>query len=597
MEERSRLSHPPPALIPHLPIKLLHRARSPAHWIAALTALVGAGLLLYCEWTARPLWVDEEMLLLNVRDRGFAGLAGPLWLDQSAPLGWLALERLVLLTLGSGERAVRLVTVLFGMATLATAVWIGRRWMTPVGAAILALLCSIGQWMVFFTLELKHYSADMFLAMLLPALGAWALEAEDGSNGLKRRITVWWTVAVIGQWFGNGALFVTPGCAVVLFVECWRRGWRAASWNAVAGFVWLASFGLLYLLVLRHALGNAYLQNYWSFAFPPASAGVIGTLGWLLGQFEPFAVKPAGTSLGGMFWLASAAGIVLAIATTRRGLASRGDFQPGLLGLMVGTVPLSAAVLAVLHLVPTFERLALWVVPALYVGVGLCADASLSLASPPAPAPATAGRKDRRGRLALAVVAAVGAGAVCVDIFQQGTAALSARPQSNYGLDDRRSVRWLMTMRQPGDALMTTHFGLAALWWYGRLDISGPLRGGSLRDGTPIFEVGHLPPGRDCDQAAERMNAALNGHARVLVYLGFRLNVEAPGFDRLVLEHLGRRGSLVGYQPYAEESRVAIFDLGKAPLKKVTIPLAPGEHPAEMPAAIGCLAIKPASRW
>ena len=197
----------------------------------------------------------------------------------------------------------------------------------------------------------------------------------------------------------------------------------------------------------------------------------------------------------------------------------------------------------------------------------------------------------------MAVAAGVTACAVCVDIVKRGIEALSVRPYSNYGLDDRRSVRWLMAARRPGDVLMTTHFGLAALWWYGRLDVSGPGRGGSLPDGTPIFEVGHLPPGRDCDQGAREMTAALSGHSRALVYLGFRLNVEPPGFDRLVLESLAKRGVLVAYQPYAEESRVAVFDLGRAPLDGLTVPLAPAIFAAQVPAADGCLAITPARRW
>ncbi len=106
-----------------------------------------------------------------------------------------------------------------------------------------------------------------------------------------------------------------------------------------------------------------------------------------------------------------------------------------------------------------------------------------------------------------------------------------------------------MAERRPGDVLMTTHFGLAALWWYGRLDISGPGRGGGLPDGTPIFEVGYLPPGRDCDQGTRGMDTALNGHSRALVYLGFRLNVQAPRVRSSRLESLAKRGVLVGYQP------------------------------------------------
>ena len=104
-------------------------------------ALAGAAVLIYWWRAARPLWVDEEMLALNVRDRTFTELLGPLWLDQAAPLGWLALERTALLTFGLTERAMRLLPVLFGVSTLLTCLWIGRRWMTPVGSAILVLLC------------------------------------------------------------------------------------------------------------------------------------------------------------------------------------------------------------------------------------------------------------------------------------------------------------------------------------------------------------------------------------------------------------------------------------------------------------------------
>src|SRR5262245_25146876 len=141
-----------------------------AYWVAASIAVLGCGVLIYWLAVARPLWVDEEMLALNARDRSFAQLAGSLWLNQSAPFGWLALERLVMLTLGTSEPAVRLLTVCFGIGTLVAATWIGRRWMTPFGAAVLVATCAFGEWLVFFVLELKHYSSDAFWALLLPAL-------------------------------------------------------------------------------------------------------------------------------------------------------------------------------------------------------------------------------------------------------------------------------------------------------------------------------------------------------------------------------------------------------------------------------------------
>jgi hypothetical protein len=553
----------------------------PTYGIPALAALAGAGILVYWTATARPLWVDEEMLLLNVRDRGFAGLAGALWLDQSAPLGWLVLERLALLTLGSGERAVRLLTVLFGIGTLFTGVWIGRRWMSPAGATVLVLLCALGEWIVFFTLELKHYSADTFWALFLPALAVWALEDSNSPNAaLPRRIAMWWIVAAIGQWFGNGALFVTPACAVVLCLERWRRaGLRAASWTALAGALWLVSFAVNYALVLRHALANTYLKNYWAFAFPQLSGGPSESVRLLLSQFGEFALKPGGSSLSAAFWLAVAIGVVFALATRRP------------LGLMVATVPFSAAALAVFHVVPIFERLALWVLPAIYLAIGLCVDAALWLA----------GRARPLGRaigLVLGLATGATAGLVAVNVAQRGVGALESRPRSNYGLDDRSSVRWLLAAHRPGDVILTTHYGLAALWWYGGLDISDVDGGGRLADGSQIFEIGHVPPGRGCNGSSDQLGNVMSGHDRVIVYLGFRLNVEPVGFDNLVLQELGRRAGLVSYKKFAEESHLAVFDVTRTPTETLTLPTSPGSSIGQAPpTATGCIAIQPARRW
>ena len=149
---------------------------------AIAIAIVGAGLQVFHWALARPMWLDEEMIAINVRERALMDLAGPLWLGQSAPFGWLVVQRVVLLTLGDSERALRLVPLLFGLATLPTAVWVGRRWAGGVGAALLALLCTFGQWVSHYSIELKHYSADIFLALLIPALAAARLERKVQST-------------------------------------------------------------------------------------------------------------------------------------------------------------------------------------------------------------------------------------------------------------------------------------------------------------------------------------------------------------------------------------------------------------------------------
>jgi hypothetical protein len=577
-----------------------HTDKGNRSWIPVAIALLGAGVLI--SWTSigKTLWVDEEMLGLNARFRPFSGFGGALWLDQSAPLGWLLLERLILMVLGTGERAARLLTTAFGVATLGAAVWIGRRWMSSIGAAMLVALCASGEWVVFFTLELKHYSGDTFFALLVPALAAWALEGSAESASTSRRVATWWLVATGGMWFSNSAVFVTPACAVVLIVILWRRrGARVGMQAVLFGMMWVASFAVCYAVELRHAAANAYLKEYWSFAYPPTSRGIGATLSWWLDQLGPFAVKPGGCQLRVSFWAMWTFGIVFPLATRRT------------LSLMFATVPLSAVVLATLHVVPTFERLALWVVPALYVGIALSGDTGAALV----PRFVARGRGWTLTGPALVVLAAF---VVCADVVRQGEVALEARsPRTNYGLDDRSSIRWLLAAHIPGDLIATTHFGLAGLWWYSAANISDIDRSTRLADGSPLFELGHLPPDGNCDQARHELTDALRGHQRVVLYLGFRMNVLPVGFDDLAMSEFSRRGALVGFKTFADSSRVAVFDLQRAsnypgefptfghepatpvtPLTPATLDTATTRERATTLATIpGCVTLTPARRW
>ena len=76
--------------------------------IAAVVAILAIGVDVAQWLRGAPLWVDEEMIALNLRDRTFSELSGPLWLDQAAPLGWMFVERAAILTFGTCELSLRL---------------------------------------------------------------------------------------------------------------------------------------------------------------------------------------------------------------------------------------------------------------------------------------------------------------------------------------------------------------------------------------------------------------------------------------------------------------------------------------------------------
>jgi hypothetical protein len=560
---------------------------------AAIIALAGA-VALIDQWSwARSLWLDEEMIALNLRDRTLAELAGPLWLNQSAPLGWLALERALIVQFGPTERTLRAAPVLFGVATLALALWAGRRWMRPFGAAVFVILCSFGQQISFYPLELKPYSADVCWALLLSVLAVWAIEPATDDPGLRtrdpaphtgdpasytRRAAIWWLTAAVGQWFGNGGLLVSPGCAVVLCIFAWRRaGWRHAFLVALPGLVWLASFGLHYQLSMRHTLHSEYLRAYWWWGLPPASEGPPGTLQWLALRLKPLAANPGGTPLWITFWLTAACGIGLAVRSNRP------------LGLVLLTVPASAFLLAALRLVPLAERLSLWTVPALYMAVGIAADASIRLGRH-----ALANRQWSR-LAAIAVLGTVSVLRLGADTFRRGEVDLANKPRSNHSLDDRAALRFLRARSQPGDVLATVHMGLPAVWWYGGLSVGDSTKGSiNPRDDSPVLEISHHQ-GPEC--SSTDLKSALTGRSRVAVYLGFDSR-NPEGLQELVLDTLSQLGTLTTYRWIAEEGQAAIFDLRLPPKPwTVVVTSVSGRPLPEIPRPSGCIGFQTASRW
>lgn len=537
------------------PLRNYARVHVPA---AILIAVVIAAAVLDVHQLvgAAPLWLDEEMIALNLRDRSFSELGGRLWLEQSAPYGWLVVQRAMLVTLGSSEVALRLLPTLFGIATYVTALAIARRWLTWPAGLIFALLCIFGRALSHYRVEMKPYTGDAFWALLLPALAVWAIEGATADDR-RRRMATWWIAAAAGSWLANGALLVAPACALLMLAKTLRRdGASAASRSAAWGLIWLASFGLNYAIALRH---TAHLREYWTSEFPPRAANWLEALRWFGGRLDRLGTDVGGSDAGVMLWLLALCGFLW---RTRSAL-----------GLVFGGVAVSAFVFATLRIVPLYDRFALWMIPALYAGIALVVDRAVSSAR----AAARTGNWVQAGW----TMALAGAAILCsAGIVQRGAGRFHMdRPTSNHGVDDRTAVSWLIGHRQPGDALISTRLGFPAIWWYGRVSIAG------VQDMGPAYQVEHRRQGTGCGFAD-----ALQNHRRVLVYIGFP---DMPkGFDELLFAELDQIGAIAAYREDAELSRAAVVDLDAVG------PDASAYVDREPRSAIdGCVRIRNAVRW
>jgi hypothetical protein len=459
------------------------------------------------------------------------------------------------------------VPLLFGSATIGVAAWAGRRWMGRIAAVAFVLLCWISTYLAHYRFEIKHYTADAFFGLLLPALAVWTIET-DRADDRRRRMWVWWAIAIVGHWVSNGALFVTPLCALILLVAIWRHGGRrAAAWFSAGGLVWLVSFALIYQYSLSYTRSNTYLRSVWSSELLPTSLGVAGTLQWFLERFEPLGLNPGATALWGLLWASAICGWLFA---ARREL-----------GLVLAAVVLSAFPLALI--VPLHQRFSIWIVPALYAGAVLLLDRAVAACR-------DAMTKRQWGVLAVAAIIVFVQLQLCADIFTRGREELDARRHSTdkHQLDDRAAVRWLIAQRQPGDVLMTTHLALPAAWWYGGIRISDDAgAGGTLPDGSPVFEVDAT---NDCP--SRQLDEALKKAPRVLLYLGFDV---IPGFDHALLSNLARLGHMTAHREFSHLGRAAVIDLRMPPSDRAM--QLKRDSASERADSGGCVRLRRAERW
>jgi hypothetical protein len=454
----------------------------------ALPVLVAGVAVLVWQWSlGRPLFIDEQYLALNVRDRGFLGLTGDLDYNQSAPLGWLWTQWTIMSSAGVADRVLRFLPLIFGLATLATAWLVGRRWLGLAGTATLLALCATNPYLVRYATEFKAYSADACAVLVLIGSAAAVLTRPAPRRGAW----AWWSIAAVAGWFSMAAILVTPGLGLVLVVTILRRhGWRSALEAGLAGVIWLFSFALHYLLALRHAAGDPFFVDWFDGSgFPARSAGLWGLASWVADRpaalvASPLALSPALTV---PLWVLVMIGIAAAGA---RRLAY---------GALLAVPIVSGFALALLRVAPLDDRLALWLVPVLFLAVAVAADGIVIAIG--------AWWRRRRG---LAVGASVLAGALAVGagmaVWTPATEAVRPMPTRDL-VDDREAVDRIDRIHRPGDVLLVMKPSIYAVHWYGQ-------------DRLPVraFVVEAAGPG--CDPAALR--GLMAGQRRALVYIGHK---------------------------------------------------------------------------
>ena len=125
-------------------------------WQLLMVAAVAAGVLLRAiqYFADSSLWVDEAALSRNILDRSFAQLAQPLDYAQSAPIGFLFAQKVMVIFSGS-ELLLRAIPFAASLTALVVFAALVRRVLTDFGQAMAVTAFALGCPFIYFAAQAK----------------------------------------------------------------------------------------------------------------------------------------------------------------------------------------------------------------------------------------------------------------------------------------------------------------------------------------------------------------------------------------------------------------------------------------------------------
>src|SRR5690349_18715777 len=128
------------------------------------------------------IWHDEVATFLNVIQKGFIELLGPLYHNGTGPPLFLWIQKCVALSLGESTHALRLVPFLASCAALVVMAVLVSRLLPPVSAAASILLVACSDRLLWHAAEARPYSSDVLiataLALLFVASHNWTIQRQ-----------------------------------------------------------------------------------------------------------------------------------------------------------------------------------------------------------------------------------------------------------------------------------------------------------------------------------------------------------------------------------------------------------------------------------
>jgi len=401
--------------------------------IRAVIAL-GVAMRLGHYFYNRAFWRDECSLWISLARLSWSQLSGQLYYDNEAPLGFLYVQKAILTLAGDSEYVLRLLPMLAGVAGVPLFYLLAKRLLTPRATVLAVTLFAIAFSPIVYSAEVKPYSIELTVAIVIQLIAARALDEGDSR-------TPTWTLALVGGaalWFSFQSLFVLAAAGATFLLRAGRDRARRWIWPAVVpGVAAMASLAGFFAVSLERMLKNQQMQSSWAIHFWPVIPANAREVLWIPRHFYSLFRAPGDQPI-----IIAFLGITLFTIGAWRFWRAR-DLRLGVLVLPF-ILPLFASAIKAY---PYHGRHLLLALPALLI---LMAHGVETLA----------GLGSRAARLAATAAAGLLVGA---SVYVLGT----QLPERLHREDMRPLLARLQAVRRQGESLYVYHGGKKGFDYYG----------------------------------------------------------------------------------------------------------------------------------
>lgn len=206
------------------------------------------------------LCLDEARdVVVGILGRSFSDIfkSPPDIYTPTPPAGFLIIEKLVTLTLGDSEYALRLIPLLVSVLSLFLFYSVAKQYVKPKAVPIALVLFAVLEPLIYYSAQVKPYTIDIASALLL-FMAAIHIRSKKLTSA---HIITFGVLGAVVVWFSSPSVFVLAGIGTVLFVSALTVKDREKTIKLLLVFLfWIAGFAAHYLLYLSK-LTNEYMLN------------------------------------------------------------------------------------------------------------------------------------------------------------------------------------------------------------------------------------------------------------------------------------------------------------------------------------------------